>query len=931
MRKNVWHRFLSLLAVVVMLAASLPVSAFAQELSAEEPAVIRTETRADDALEEEREAKPAAAAQSVAVNEQNFPDAAFRAWILNPANLNGAGQDGLLTADELQAVTAMDVSNQGIASLKGIEYFTHLESLNCRGNRLTELDVNANLQLKNLNAGANRLTSLTLRLPLLKGLYLAENQLTALDVTGCSGLIDLNFEMNKITQIDLSGNPELVQLYSRNNLLTSLDLSHNTKLVFIETFSNRLTEIDVSMLSELRFLHIDHNLLTTLDMSHNPKLADSGFVGRNNDLRTLILPNVPGLQVDTEDFLEQDPIVGSERSEWFYDSQFTRPIREKYIPGNGQTVYARRVPNRYTVDFSANGGAGSMDSLNSEYGQQFQLPPARFTRTGYTFGGWNTWPDGTGSFYADGQQVSNLGGEKMDGDRVDLYAQWEPNIYTIQYQAQGGEGSMEPTRAVYNTDVALADCQFQRPSEVFAGWSTRPEGPVVFQNGQTVRNLTAENGGVVTLYAVWKSDSALEQLSQTFAGYDRQNYIGEDWNALEAACEAGRAGIEAAADSAEKQAALEKAQSAMAQIPEKQARADEIIEAWETGFSQILALSATQPPPEQSADMARRARQAVENARPEQLATYSSLTTPEGRAEAAALAEPALAFQANALTDFAAAMDWLDGVKELYTMEPEQITSAQAGQLARAMEEYGALAAQRSIQPAIAQRLTAHRALAEAKQQAVEQLEARYQQLAQAGESQQLKAALEEGRAKIEASATLDAVSASLAQAAKQLEAAKPQPTATPNATATPQPTQAPSSTASPQPTVRPDPTATPQPTPKPETPTAQQAPQSTQAPAVVPAADQTGDQQAVIRPNKTRIEQPVQSPAPTQAPEATRTPQPTAVPEEQPEPTAAPENSEAAAPATKTGKPLLLLIAAGMAAAAAVAALIWKLIPREK
>lgn len=437
----------------MMLAASLPVSAFAQEIPEENLAAIRTgiqpeeEVEAEDVNDRQEDAAPAeaaepgadepveaallqdapqpeepaaaetgSAAQGVAVNGRNFPDAAFRAWILNPANLNGAGQDGTLTEDELQAVTSMDVSNQGIASLKGIEYFTNLESLNCRGNQLTQLDVNANRQLKNLNAKANWLTSLTLRLPLLKGLYVGENQ------------------------------------------------------------------------------------LTTLDMSHNPKLEDSGFVGRNNDLRTLILPNVPGLQVDTEDFLEQDPIVGSERSEWFYDSQFTQPIREEYIPGNGQTVYARRVPNRYTVRFSANGGAGSMDSLNSEYGQQFQLPAARFTRTGYTF----------------------------------------------------------------------------------TGWSTRPDGPVEYQNGQTVRNLTAEDGGVVNLYAVWKRDSAMEQLSQSFAGYDQQNYIGEDWNALEAAYEAGRAGIEAAAGTAEKQAALEKAQAAMAQIPAKQARADEIINAWET-------------------------------------------------------------------------------------------------------------------------------------------------------------------------------------------------------------------------------------------------------------------------------------------------------------------------------------------------------------
>lgn len=223
MRRNIWHRALSLLAAVMMLAASLPVSAFAQEI--EDTVTIRTgiqpeeEAEAEDVNDLQEDAAPAenaepeadepapaaqseepavaetgSVAQGVAVNGQNFPDAAFRAWILNPANLNGAGQDGTLTEDELQAVTSMDVSNQGIADLKGIEYFTNLESLNCRGNQLTQLDVNANRQLKNLNAKANWLTSLTLRLPLLKGLYVGENQLTTLDVTGCPSLIDLNFE-----------------------------------------------------------------------------------------------------------------------------------------------------------------------------------------------------------------------------------------------------------------------------------------------------------------------------------------------------------------------------------------------------------------------------------------------------------------------------------------------------------------------------------------------------------------------------------------------------------------------------------------------------------------------------------------------------------------------------------------------------------------
>ena len=109
MKMNDLRRGLCLLAALMMLAASVPVSAFAQEL----PATVHAD------------------------------------------------------AAEPQAVTVMDVSNQGIASLQGIGYFTQLESLNCRGNQLTELDVNANQMLKSLNASDNRLTSLTVRLPLL--------------------------------------------------------------------------------------------------------------------------------------------------------------------------------------------------------------------------------------------------------------------------------------------------------------------------------------------------------------------------------------------------------------------------------------------------------------------------------------------------------------------------------------------------------------------------------------------------------------------------------------------------------------------------------------------------------------------------------------------------------------------------------------------
>ena len=52
-----------------------------------------------------------------------------------------------------------------------------------------------------------------------------------------------------------------------------------------------------------------------------------------------------------------------------------------------------------------------------------------YTKQGYTFNGWNTKPDGTGTSYTDGQEVNNLA---TSGD-VTLYAQWNVNSYHVTY------------------------------------------------------------------------------------------------------------------------------------------------------------------------------------------------------------------------------------------------------------------------------------------------------------------------------------------------------------------------------------------------------------------------------------------------------------------------------------------------------------------
>lgn len=69
---------------------------------------------------------------NVVINETNFPDENFRSYLLSQTY----GADGMLTANEASKVTSMDVTNKGIKSLKGIEYFTAMKYLYCSRNQI---------------------------------------------------------------------------------------------------------------------------------------------------------------------------------------------------------------------------------------------------------------------------------------------------------------------------------------------------------------------------------------------------------------------------------------------------------------------------------------------------------------------------------------------------------------------------------------------------------------------------------------------------------------------------------------------------------------------------------------------------------------------------------------------------------------------------
>ena len=81
-------------------------------------------------------------------------------------------------------------------------------------------------------------------------------------------------------------------------------------------------------------------------------------------------------------------------------------------------------PYLYTIKFDGNGAAkGKMSEKACAAGQKEKLSKNKFEKKGYTFAGWNTQPDGKGTFYEENAYVKNL--TKKADEVVTLYAQWK--------------------------------------------------------------------------------------------------------------------------------------------------------------------------------------------------------------------------------------------------------------------------------------------------------------------------------------------------------------------------------------------------------------------------------------------------------------------------------------------------------------------------
>ena len=78
--------------------------------------------------------------------------------------------------------------------------------------------------------------------------------------------------------------------------------------------------------------------------------------------------------------------------------------------------------------------------------------------------------------------------------------------YTVSFDSNGGTGSMADMNYMYNVARNLTVNSFILTNYVFEGWATSATGPKVYNDGQSVSNLTQESGTTVTLFAKWILD-----------------------------------------------------------------------------------------------------------------------------------------------------------------------------------------------------------------------------------------------------------------------------------------------------------------------------------------------------------------------------------------------------------------------------------------
>lgn len=146
----------------------------------------------------------------------------------------------------------------------------------------------------------------------------------------------------------------------------------------------------------------------------------------------------------------------------------------------------------HSITYNANGGSGAPSTQTSLATAAITVSSTAPTRTGYSFGGWNTKADGTGTNYSAGGKLA------ANAANITLYAKWTENTYTVSYNANG-HGTAPSSQTKYYTKTLTLAAAITATGYTFVRWNTNSTNTGTGYNASASYTTNAN----LSLYAIW--------------------------------------------------------------------------------------------------------------------------------------------------------------------------------------------------------------------------------------------------------------------------------------------------------------------------------------------------------------------------------------------------------------------------------------------
>ena len=330
---------------------------------------------------------------------------------------------------------------------------------------------------------------------LLEEADLSQTGITELEGTfeGCSALetVKLPENITKIGFGTFTGCSSLEKMDLSQTLVTEIGGSAFSACSGLKTvkFPKTLTAID-----SYAFLSCK-NLTGELDLSQTAVKTigicafykDGGVLGKIRLPKTITEIGSEAFSWETTDGPEKIYVITSLSKDKINAEAFKR------------NVPVVVCPYLYTIKFDGNGAAkGKMSEKACAAGQKEKLSKNKFEKKGYTFAGWNTQPDGKGTFYEENAYVKNL--TKKADEVVTLYAQWKAAQYQITYNLNGGKNNKKNPKTYKITSKTIKLSNPSKKGYVFKGWYCDKKCT------KKVTSIKKGSTGKVTLYAKWAKE-----------------------------------------------------------------------------------------------------------------------------------------------------------------------------------------------------------------------------------------------------------------------------------------------------------------------------------------------------------------------------------------------------------------------------------------